>query len=111
MLGFALGILSGMIGIGGGIILSPLLIIFRWSTMKQAAGISAMFILLNSLAGIAGMHNQGLTPDSNSLILVTMALTGGITGSYLGSKRISSVKLRYILGGILCMAAMKLLVL
>ena len=111
VLGFLLGILSGMIGIGGGIILSPLLILFRWSSVKQAAGISAMFILLNSIAGIAGMHNQGITPDSNSMILVIVALTGGMTGSYLGSQRIPSVKLRYILSGILCLAAMKLLIL
>lgn len=109
LIGAVLGLLSGMIGIGGGIILSPLLIIFRWSTVKESAGIAAMFIVLNSLSGLAGLIANGFMPDSKSMVYITIALAGGIAGSYLGSHRIQAAKLRYILGGILCFAAIKLI--
>jgi uncharacterized protein len=109
-LGFALGLLSGMIGIGGGIILSPLLILFRWSTVKESAGISAMFILLNSLSGLAGIMSQGFIPDRGSMIWIVAALTGGLIGSYFGSNRLPATGLKYILSGILCFAAIKLMI-
>lgn len=109
-IGLGLGLLSGMIGIGGGIILSPLLIIFRWSTVKQSAGISAMFILLNSLSGLAGIINQGYVPDERSAIWIFAALLGGLTGAYLGSKKLSVAGLRYVLSGVLCFAAIKLMI-
>ena len=109
-IGLVLGLLSGMIGIGGGIILSPLLIIFRWSTVKQSAGISAMFILLNSLSGLAGIINQGYVPDERSLIWIFAALLGGLTGAYLGSAKLSITGLKYVLSGILCFAAVKLMI-
>jgi uncharacterized membrane protein YfcA len=109
LIGALLGMLSGMIGIGGGIILSPLLIIFRWSGVKESAGIAALFILLNSLSGLAGLITHGFVPDSRSIVYIAVALTGGMAGSYLGSHRIQPAKLRYILGGILCFAALKLI--
>ncbi len=109
LIGTVLGLLSGMIGIGGGIILSPLLIIFRWSTIKESAGIAALFILLNSLSGLAGLITKGFVPDSGSIVYIAVALAGGLAGSYLGSNRIQTAKLRYILGGILCFAAIKLI--
>jgi uncharacterized membrane protein YfcA len=108
-IGLVLGLLSGMIGIGGGIILSPLLIIFRWATIRQSAGISAMFIVLNSLAGLTGLIQQGYFPDNRSLIWVGLAFLGGLIGSYLGSNKISITALKYVLGGVLCFAAIKLM--
>jgi uncharacterized membrane protein YfcA len=109
-IGLVLGLLSGMIGIGGGIILSPLLIIFRWSTVKESAGISAMFILLNSLSGLAGIINQGYVPDGSSIIWIGAALTGGLIGAYLGSNKLPVTGLKYVLSGILCFAALKLMI-
>jgi uncharacterized membrane protein YfcA len=109
LIGTVLGLLSGMIGIGGGIILSPLLIIFRWSTVKESSGIAALFILLNSLSGLAGLITKGFIPDSRSIVYIAVALAGGLAGSYLGSHRIQPAKLRYILGGVLCFAAIKLI--
>ena len=53
--GSVIGLLSGMIGIGGGIILSPLLLLFRWASLKEAAAISALFIFVNSVSGLAGL--------------------------------------------------------
>jgi uncharacterized membrane protein YfcA len=53
-IGAFIGLLSGMIGIGGGIILSPVLLLLKWTDQKQAAAISALFIFVNSLSGLAG---------------------------------------------------------
>jgi uncharacterized membrane protein YfcA len=110
IIGLGLGLLSGMIGIGGGIILSPLLILFRWATIKQSAGISAMFILLNSISGLAGIIHQGYIPDDRSLVWILAAFLGGLTGSYLGSSKLTVNGLKYVLSGILCFAAVKLII-
>jgi uncharacterized membrane protein YfcA len=109
IIGLGLGLISGMIGIGGGIILSPLLIIFRRATIKQSAGISAMFILLNSVSGLAGLIHQGYVPDGRSLVWILAALLGGLTGSYLGSSKLTVNGLKYVLSAVLCFAAIKLM--
>jgi uncharacterized protein len=107
--GIVLGFLSGMIGIGGGILLSPLLILFRWSTIKQAAGISAAFILLNSLSGLAALINKGFMPGAETYSLIIIAAFGGLAGSFLGSTRFSVRGLKYVLANVLVFAAIKLM--
>ena len=108
--GAILGLVSGIIGIGGGILLSPLLILLNWSTIKQTAGISAAFIMLNSLSGLVGLIRNGFTLDSHSSYWIIGAFTGGVLGSYLGSKKLSVEGFKYILAGVLCFAAIKLFV-
>ena len=107
--GAILGFISGMIGIGGGIILSPLLIVTRWAGVKEASAASAGFILLNSISGLTALYGKGFVPDQNMAIWVATAFLGGILGSATGSFKLSERGLRYVLSGVLCFAAMKLI--
>lgn len=109
LLGVIIGFLSGMIGIGGGIILSPLLILLLWTNQKQTAAISAAFIFVNSLAGLGGMLTQGISLNSNMILYITIAFGGGLLGAYLGSKKFNQEILKYVLATVLLMAAYKLL--
>jgi uncharacterized membrane protein YfcA len=108
LIGAILGFFSGMIGIGGGIILSPLLIILGWANVKQAAATSALFIFLNSAAGLMGTSLAGLTPDPQIYYWVIAGLLGGFMGSFAGSFRFSAFRLQYILAFVLMLASMKL---
>jgi uncharacterized membrane protein YfcA len=108
IVGAILGFVSGIIGIGGGILLSPLLIFLNWSTIKQTAGISAAFIVLNSFSGLAGLVQNGLSFDRYSMLWILAAFAGGLSGSYVGSRKLSVKWLRYILAVVLFSAAIKL---
>jgi uncharacterized membrane protein YfcA len=108
-LGGVIGLLSGMIGIGGGIILSPVLLLLKWTNLKQTAAISALFIFVNSLSGFAGQLYQGLNLTSNMYVLVLIALTGGIIGAYFGAKKFDQLVLKRVLAGVLLIAVIKLL--
>ena len=108
-IGGVVGLLSGMIGIGGGIILSPILILLKWTNQKQTAAISAAFIFVNSVSGLGGMLTQGISFTSNMWLYVAVAFTGGLAGSYLGSKKLNQEALKYVLVTVLVMAAYKLL--
>ncbi|MEN5055572.1 sulfite exporter TauE/SafE family protein [Sphingobacterium kitahiroshimense] len=109
LLGAIIGLLSGMIGIGGGIILSPILILLLWTNQKQTAAISAAFIFVNSLAGLGGMLTQGITLTSNMILYIVIAFSGGLLGAYLGSKKFNQDVLKYVLAIVLLVAAYKLL--
>lgn len=109
MTGGVIGFFSGLIGIGGGIILTPIILLFHWGKMKEAACVSALFIWVNSAAGLAGQIQTGVSFSTNSLIMILMALIGGTAGAYLGSKHFSNQKLRQLLAVVLVMASAKLL--
>ncbi|MGZ5192113.1 MAG: TSUP family transporter, partial [Flavisolibacter sp.] len=109
LIGACIGFLSGMIGIGGGIILSPVLLLLHWANQKEAAAVSAAFIFVNSVAGLSGQFISEVTFDTNMYLFVIIAFTGGLAGSYLGSHRFDMIVLKRILGFVLFIASIKLL--
>ncbi|HIH43940.1 MAG TPA: sulfite exporter TauE/SafE family protein [Candidatus Methanoperedenaceae archaeon] len=108
LFGAGIGLLSGAIGVGGGIFLSPLLLFMGWSGTKQTAGVSAAFILVNSLAGLAGHAVSIRYLPSDYYFLAFAAACGGITGSYLGTRRFESETLYRLLAVVLVIAGLKL---
>ena len=108
LIGSVIGFFSGLIGIGGGIILTPIILLFHWGKMKEAAAVSALFIWVNSASGLIGQFTSGVTFDSNVFILITIAIVGAIFGSYYGSKKINNKRLRHILAFVLIIACAKL---
>lgn len=109
VIGGVIGFLSGLIGIGGGIILTPIILLFHWGKMKEAAAVSALFILVNSVSGLLGQINSGVSLEIESFLLVSIAVIGGYLGGYFGSKKINNLKLRYILAFVLSIGSAKLL--
>jgi len=108
-IGACIGFLSGLIGIGGGIILSPVLLLLAWTNQKQTAAISALFIFVNSLSGLAGQLTKGINFQSEMFILVGVAFAGGSVGAWLGAKKFNQNILKYLLATVLLMASVKLL--
>ena len=111
--GICIGLLSGIIGIGGGIFLSPLILLLNWTTAKQTAAISAPFILLNSIAGLCGVVvDRGEVPvDFASIAPLAIAvIVGGYIGASIGSKHLGHQGLRTVLGIVLCIASIKMFV-
>ena len=107
-IGGIIGFFSGLIGIGGGIILSPVILLMKWGKMKEAAAVSALFIWVNSAAGLAGQYSSGVKIDYQAFVLVAIALVGGFLGGYLGSKKFNNNLLKYLLAVVLIIAAVKL---
>lgn len=111
IIGAIVGFFSGMIGIGGGIILSPILLLMHWANVKETAGISAPFILVNSTAGLTGLYfNQSFKPDPHILLWAMVGLAGGYVGSYLSSVKLSQYKVKLLLATVLLMASVKLFI-
>lgn len=108
IVGGIIGFFSGLIGIGGGIILSPIILLLHWGKMKEAAAVSALFIWVNSASGLIGQLSSGVVLEKESFILVTIALIGAVLGGYYGSKKINNKNLRYILAFVLIIACVKL---
>ncbi len=107
-IGLAIGFLSGMIGIGGGILLSPMLLLLGWTDIKQASLISALFIFLNSISGMGGILSKGITVSPTIYIWIAVAVAGGTLGAYFGSKKFNNATLRVMLGVVLLIASIKL---
>jgi uncharacterized membrane protein YfcA len=108
-IGGIIGLLSGMIGIGGGIILSPILLLLKWTDQKQTAAISAAFIFVNSVAGLGGQLIKGFEFNSHMLVYVGVAFVGGICGAYFGALKFPQTVLKNVLACVLAVAAYKLL--
>ncbi len=106
--GGALGLVAGLTGTGGGIFLTPILVFLRWAPVKTAGAVSALFILVNSAAGLAGNQAAaGALPDY-AWMLVIAVVAGGAAGSYLGSRRFDPIVVKRLLGVVLAIAGLKL---
>ena len=108
-IGAGIGFFSGLIGIGGGIILTPLILLFHWGNMKQAAAVSALFIWVNSASGLLGQLSSGVTLNINAFFMIGLALVGGLFGSYYGSQHWNPRRLEYFLALVLTSAGIKLI--
>lgn len=108
LIGAGVGLLSGLTGTGGGIFLTPILILFRWADAKPAAGASAGFILANSVAGLAGQWRAGLALPAELPYWVAAAGLGGLFGSTVGAWRFGGTTLRRVLAAMLVAAGAKL---
>jgi len=109
-IGAVLGSIAGLVGIGGGIWLSPLLILSRLADPKRVAATASFFILTNSISGFAG-HAITKTIDLELLLpLLVVVMIGGFLGSRFGAFKIEQNILRMIVGGIVAVAAFNIAV-
>ena len=108
-IGAGLGFLSGLTGTGGGIFLTPLLLFCRWAHIRQAAAVSALFILVNSIAGLVGYFTAQRSIPSLGLVLAAAAIVGGTLGSHLGSRRFPVRAISLLLATVLAIAGAKLI--
>lgn len=109
--GAALGLISGLVGIGGGIFLSPLLYVLRWDDAKGISAAASLFILLNSLSGLAGqLMKGGLTVEWTHLVpLVLAVFVGGQIGSLMGVHRIPPLRIQQLTGVFILSVAARLI--
>ena len=109
LLGVVIGLLSGLTGVGGGIFLSPLLLLAGWADARQTAAVSAAFIFVNSAAGLLG-NAAGVNSVSAALPYFALAaLAGGIVGTEFGSRRLPPLWVRRLLAVVLVVAGLKLI--
>jgi uncharacterized membrane protein YfcA len=110
--GVGLGLVAGLTGVGGGIFLSPLLLAAGWAGARETAAASAIFILVNSIAGLGGFFaTRGTDPGTELVVLALAAGAGGFAGSRMGSRRLSRATIRRLLAVVLVLAGIKFLLL
>lgn len=107
--GGGLGLLAGFTGTGGGIFLTPVMIWLRWARVKTASATSALFILVNSIAGLLGNLSATRKFPAFALVLLAAAGTGGVIGSYLGSRHFPQEVIKRLLAVVLIIAGLKLI--
>lgn len=107
--GLAIGFLSGLTGVGGGIFLSPLLLYMGWAETRATSGVAAPFILVNSIAGLAGHFSSVAQLPPNIPVWGVAVVLGGWMGASYGSKRAPPTVLRQLLAVVLIVASVKLL--
>jgi uncharacterized membrane protein YfcA len=109
VLGASLGLLSGLTGVGGGILLSPLLLLLRWTTMRGSLPVAAAFILLNSAAGLAGYASTASQWPAGIGGMVVAAVVGGVIGTEFGARRLAPRHLRKVLAVVLVIAGTRMI--
>lgn len=112
LIGAVIGLLSGMVGVGGGIFLTPILLLMHWAETRVAAGVSVLFILVNSLSGLVGQYSKGALNGlpAEVWVWIAAAVVGGVVGSTLGSRKFDSMTLRRVLAVVLLFAGVKLII-
>jgi uncharacterized protein len=108
-IGALIGLVAGLTGTGGGIFLTPILVLAGWARTREAAGLSGAFILANSASGLAGVVTGGLSLPAELPLWVGAVAIGGLIGSWLGAARYSILSLRRALAVVLVIAAAKLI--
>lgn len=110
LLGTVLGLLSGLVGVGGGIFLSPLLLMFRWAEVRVISGIAAAFIFVNSISGLLGVYHSGqMDLPVEWFWWALAAVVGGVIGAEYGSKHFSNPAIRKLLAVVLVIAGVKMI--
>lgn len=109
LLGMVIGFFSGLIGIGGGIILSPVLLMLGWTNMRETAALSALFIFVNSIAGLTGANPFGVPVEPELWALMPPTILAGALGAWYGAQKFNVATVRYLLTSVLALAAVKLL--
>jgi uncharacterized protein len=111
LLGGSIGFLSGLVSIGGGIFLSPVLHILNWSEAKKISALASLFILVNSISGLAGQLQRGLPELSAGFIipLLLAVLAGGQIGSWLGARKFNPLYIKRITAVLILVAAINIL--
>jgi uncharacterized protein len=107
-IGLLLGFVSGIIGIGGGILLSPVLILAKYARIKEASAASALFIFLNSASGLAGLMTTQVNFQPHIIYWISGVMAAGLVGSAMGSRSISELNLKRVLSLVLIAASVKL---
>lgn len=108
MSGAVIGLVSGLIGTGGGVFLSPLMVLACWATVRQATGVIAAFVLLNSIAGLAGYVTKITQLPTHTYLWLGAVLLGALIGTELGRKRLKLPALERILALVLLIAGLKM---
>jgi uncharacterized membrane protein YfcA len=108
IVGAAIGLLSGLTGVGGGIFLSPVLLLMHWARTKETSGVSAAFILVNSIAGLLGQSSAITYLPNNLVYWAPAALVGGWIGTELGTRLLPISGIRKWLSVVLVLAGLKL---
>ena len=108
--GGALGLLAGLTGTGGGIFLSPLLLLANWASPQRTAAVSVVFVLVNSVAGLGGVISDGATLPSALPYYAAAAITGGLIGSGIGAKKLPGDSIRLLLALVLLIGAAKMFI-
>ncbi|MEX2572482.1 MAG: sulfite exporter TauE/SafE family protein [Gemmatimonadota bacterium] len=107
--GLGIGLLSGLTGVGGGIFLSPLLLMMGWARMRESAGVAAVFILVNSTSGLLGVLSLVQNIPSGIALWAPAVLVGGWVGAEYGSRRLATPILRQLLCVVLLLAGLKMI--
>jgi uncharacterized membrane protein YfcA len=111
VVGFGIGLLSGLVGIGGGIFLSPLIHFFRWSEARKISALASVFILVNSISGLAGQFYRGVPEMKLSFLLPLLAtvFVGGQIGSRLGARKFNPLHIKRITALLILIAGLNIL--